>query len=311
MSRIRSIHPGLFTDESFVSVSVPARLFLTGIWTEADDHGVFEWKPLSLKMKLFPVDNIDVKELLSELVDANIIHQFAHEGKQFGIVRNFCKWQRPKKPSYRFQLPDHLRTYTGLKEATTELPATTSEPVPHQSGTPPEKRSQMEEGEKEVEGEKEESKKPSLRSGSRQRGTRIADDWKPSADDIESARAEGLSDTQIAREVSKFLDYWRGRPGKEGIKLDWAATWRNWVRRHAEERGIAPKTPSNSPSCAASSTTFYAQQDSEELAAWDAHNLATKGKGCPRDRNFGWHVPSRWPPGYVPRGSPPSTEAAA
>lgn len=27
-----------------------------------------------------------------------------------------------------------------------------------------------------------------------------------------------------------FKDYWIGKPGKEGVKLDWLATWRNWCR---------------------------------------------------------------------------------
>jgi hypothetical protein len=29
-----------------------ARLLLIGIWSEADDRGVFEWKPATLKMRL-------------------------------------------------------------------------------------------------------------------------------------------------------------------------------------------------------------------------------------------------------------------
>ncbi len=28
----------------------------------------------------------------------------------------------------------------------------------------------------------------------------------------------------------RFRDYWRSVPGAKGRKLDWAATWRNWVR---------------------------------------------------------------------------------
>lgn len=36
-------------------------------------------------------------------------------------------------------------------------------------------------------------------------------------------------------EGAKFRDYWQARAGKEGVKLDWQATWRNWVRRSIEE----------------------------------------------------------------------------
>lgn len=33
-----------------------------------------------------------------------------------------------------------------------------------------------------------------------------------------------------------FCDYWRGVPGTKGRKLDWVATWRNWMRREHERR---------------------------------------------------------------------------
>ncbi len=41
MARIRSIHPGLFTDEAFMALSLLARVVLPGLWTECDDQGVF------------------------------------------------------------------------------------------------------------------------------------------------------------------------------------------------------------------------------------------------------------------------------
>jgi hypothetical protein len=40
-------------------------------------------------------------------------------------------------------------------------------------------------------------------------------------------------------EHDKFLDHWRGKPGKDGRKVDWVATWRNWMR-NAEQRS-APR----------------------------------------------------------------------
>ena len=29
---------------------------------------------------------------------------------------------------------------------------------------------------------------------------------------------------------ARFADYWRAQPGAKGLKSDWLATWRNWVR---------------------------------------------------------------------------------
>ena len=37
----------------------------------------------------------------------------------------------------------------------------------------------------------------------------------------------------------RFCDHWRAQPGQKGVKADWLATWRNWMRRayeYAEER---------------------------------------------------------------------------
>ncbi len=39
----------------------------------------------------------------------------------------------------------------------------------------------------------------------------------------------------------KFRDYWIGVPGARGRKLDWMATWRNFVRsERAPVRGRSP-----------------------------------------------------------------------
>ena len=48
-------------------LSMAARVLLFGLWTEADDQGVFDWKPITIKMRILPVDNVDVPELLAEL----------------------------------------------------------------------------------------------------------------------------------------------------------------------------------------------------------------------------------------------------
>lgn len=139
MARIRSVHPGLFTDEAFVSVSMAARLLLIGIWTECDDQGVFEWKPLTLKMRLMPADSVDVSSLLEELSDVSCIRRFTADGKDYGAVRNFAKYQRPKKPNPIHPFPDELKQFTGHSPRG-------SEPVPHQEGTEGENPPQMEDG---------------------------------------------------------------------------------------------------------------------------------------------------------------------
>ncbi|MCA9101921.1 MAG: hypothetical protein KDA63_12250, partial [Planctomycetales bacterium] len=37
-------------------------------------------------------------------------------------------------------------------------------------------------------------------------------------------------------EFAKFIDYWKAIPGSKGRKVDWDATFRNWIRRAAERK---------------------------------------------------------------------------
>lgn len=153
MPRIRSVHPGITTDEDLLECSIPARLFFILLGTEADDAGCFEWKPLRLKMRVFPADHIDVEPLLAELVASNRVIHYTVDGKHFGAIRNFTFFQRPKKPVYRcarsnakmFPSGDmvDINDYIGLTKKGTELDAvkgtTSTEPKsvePHTSTEP-------------------------------------------------------------------------------------------------------------------------------------------------------------------------------
>lgn len=150
MARIRSIHPSFFTDEAVVSCGPLARILYVGLWTDADDQGLFEWKPLQIKMRLLPGDNADAGALLDELTDAGLIAELTAGGKRLGAIRDFRAYQRPKKPNAVHVLPVEWRTFVGLGDASSEeVPSeddNSSEPVGNQFGTGSEKPSQMEDG---------------------------------------------------------------------------------------------------------------------------------------------------------------------
>jgi len=65
----------------------------------------------------------------------------------------------------------------------------------------------------------------------RKRGCRLPDDWTPAA---LPADCQPHDAGMIERELSRFRDYWIAKPGAQGVKLDWDATWRNWMRRSME-----------------------------------------------------------------------------
>jgi hypothetical protein len=135
MSRIRSLHPGLFTDERYMALTFPARELIKGVWCEADDQGIFEWKPLTLKARIMPADAVEIGELLSELIQGEFVIRFEVDGRSYGAVRNFRRFQRPKKPNSVHLLPDEFRTYVGLTAEDGEPSPNEVPPVPHQFPT--------------------------------------------------------------------------------------------------------------------------------------------------------------------------------
>jgi hypothetical protein len=143
VSRIRSIHPGLWTDEAFVSLSPMARLMLLGIWNECDDMGSFAWSPLTLKMRILPGDNADANALLAEMVAARAIMKYEVAGKIYGAVRNFCQFQRPKKPNSTCPQTKEVTDWVNINARSTR---DGSEAVPNQLPTNGEISRQMEDG---------------------------------------------------------------------------------------------------------------------------------------------------------------------
>ncbi len=119
MARIRSIHPGLWTDETYVSLSPFARLLFLGIWNECDDMGSFEWSPVKLKMRLLPADSVDAVALLDELAEAGCIMAYEAGGKRYGAVRNFCQYQRPKKPNSTYPQTEAVRNWVNIEARST------------------------------------------------------------------------------------------------------------------------------------------------------------------------------------------------
>jgi hypothetical protein len=168
MARIRSVHPGLFTDQAFVDCSVWARLLIIGLWTEADDNGIFEWKPRQLKMRVFPGDNVDVEPLLEEMEAADVVCRYQVDGKTYGAVRNFLKFQKPRKPHAWHPVNDEIRIYVGSGAASSDHEDGEAPTVPQKSVLTPLKAdpvpqksecgNQMEDGE--GVGEEEESSVP-------------------------------------------------------------------------------------------------------------------------------------------------------
>ena len=69
----------------------------------------------------------------------------------------------------------------------------------------------------------------------RKRGTRIPADFTVTPDMVAWAR-EHVPHVDGRHETAKFTDYWQAAAGRNATKLDWPATWRNWMRRAGEQQ---------------------------------------------------------------------------
>jgi hypothetical protein len=80
-----------------------------------------------------------------------------------------------------------------------------------------------------VAGVKNKNKTASRAQARAARGTRLPEDWRPSEKDLEVARRIGMPEPMIARAQFKFRNHWVAKTGRDATKLDWHATWCNWI----------------------------------------------------------------------------------
>jgi len=81
------------------------------------------------------------------------------------------------------------------------------------------------------------------------RASRLPDSWRLPQDWKEWALAcQPTWDEGKANLVSAgFRDHWIAKAGRDALKVDWLATWRNWVRREGPARQTATATANTRP----------------------------------------------------------------
>lgn len=245
MSRIRSVHPGIWTDVEFVSLSPFARLLFIGIWTEADDQGAFVWSPLQLKMRVLPADNIDAAELLSELTEAGRILPFEVGGKRYGAVRNFTKFQRPKKPNAVHPMTAEATAFASdggelpppSDADGSQMAGVKAGEVPNQFPTGGENLPQMEDGGGRMEEEPVgSSARKGARSQKRSSKTAILDDWVPDqfGDGTDCRRIiDGWPPGELETQIERFVAHHQAKGNRYE---SWQAAWKTWVLNSREFR---------------------------------------------------------------------------
>jgi uncharacterized protein YdaU (DUF1376 family) len=108
----------------------------------------------------------------------------------------------------------------------------------------------------------------------RTKGTRLDGAWLLPSKWGEWAMAEfpHLTRDAIRREAEGFRDYWISKPD-HATKLDWEATWRNWIRRAATQsqpRG-SPRQSNRPPTMLELNTQLLAEMENADARRQEDH----------------------------------------
>lgn len=103
------------------------------------------------------------------------------------------------------------------------------------------------------------------------RGTRLRADWKLPKEWGEWAMQEGCTAQEVLEEADYFRDYWISRADRLAVKLDWQATWRNWIRKNkkpAHKKTFAEQTKNFKEEQGKEKFKHLASADSDYLKLW-------------------------------------------
>lgn len=227
MARIRTIKPEFPQSETVGNLSRDARLLFIQLWTIVDDEGRARAASRMLASLLYPYDD-DAPSLmdgwLAELQRAGCIRRYVVEGSQYLDLPTWLKHQKIDKPS-RSKLPSFEDGSDSPREGSRILAPDLGPSTMDQELETSSLRSEVG------------ASAPETPGRPKARGSRIPENWEP---DWECAKSLGVPPHRQQAVADKFRDYWRGKPGKDGVKLDWLATWRNWCRTECERNGWHP-----------------------------------------------------------------------
>lgn len=225
--RIRSTKPEFWRSERISSVDWDDRLVFKGLESYVDDNGVGKNDIALIVGEVFPRDMLAnpretvarVSEAITRLSQAGLLWLYEVDGTKYLFISWWEQAQRIDKPGKgRFPRPDGTWNY-GDSEIRDSLanPRDTLAP-----GT----------GEQGNRGTEEK------RVSAQKRGTRLDPDWTPATSTIDAMKTE-RPDVDLKSEHRKFVDYWTAKTGRDATKLDWDATWRNWIRNARPSIGLA------------------------------------------------------------------------
>lgn len=239
MARARNIKPGFFLNDELAECHPLGRLLFIALWTMADRAGRLEDRPKKIKAEALPYDECNAEELLSELAERGFILRYARGDRRYIQVVNFAKHQNPhvREPESEIPAPDDSDANSAEHSTSTVRAQCSNESGPADSG------SRIPDSGSRIPDSRVEDRPP---DGERTpRACRVPENF-PDDEWIAWAVKE-RPDLDARLVADKFRDYWLGVPGAKGRRLDWPATWRNFVRNEYPRRGASNAPPQPKP----------------------------------------------------------------
>jgi hypothetical protein len=239
MPRIRTIKPEFPQSESMGRVSREARLLFVLLWTICDDSGRARAASRMLASLLYPYDDDAPKKIdlwITELEREECVIRYQAEGATYLQVCNWLNHQKIDKPSAS-KIP-------AFDESSRSL----AKPREHSSG------------DLRTKGPKDQGREWTGTDGRKRPSRRCPEEWTPGPAELEWAAKE-CPGVQAQTETAKFKDHTFAT-----ARTDWAATWRNWIRRATPTRPVPVKRVEPTPEAISAARREAAEANRRELA---------------------------------------------
>lgn len=205
----RIIRADILTSEAVCALDWASEVFYRRLLSVVDDYGRHEAGIQLLRSKCYPLQTDDVRvaditRWMAACQKAGLIALYEVAGKRYLEVAKFGQQRRTDS---KFPPPPAIDINCQQTPSDAHLGVSVSGDVSEDGGG--------------------------------KRGTRLPPDWSLSPEDRDycvKTRPELNPDVVLLN----FRDHWIAKPGKDGLKLNWSATWQTWVRKE-----FAPRVDKN------------------------------------------------------------------
>lgn len=204
----RLLKEGIVDSSLIDSLTSEEEVFFYRLLVVSDDFGRMDARPAILKSRCFPLKEFKLDKIdgwLRSFVRQRLVTMYMVDEKPYLQI---LKWEQRVRSKGKYPSPDGSQPIDEVQTFDSKL--LTDDGLGKGMG--------MGMGKGEGKGN----------GGSR--ATRLSTDFQLPEDWIEFCKSE-RPDLDAQKTFAEFKDHWIAQAGSKGVKTDWTATWRNWVRR--------------------------------------------------------------------------------